>query len=147
LALPVASHGLSLPSTICSRQGYRAASGSSEAGDRSPGVTSTALAGIARYSAAKAFLDQVTRVAAVEFAARRITVNAVGPGSTVPGPFGHMTAEQKAEASSAFALGRIGEPTDTAGVVAFPASEDAGFVTGQVVYNAGGQRGPVRLDR
>ena len=58
-----------------------------------------------------------------------------------------MTAEQKKEASSAFALGRIAEPTDTAGVVAFMASEDAGFVTGQVIYNAGGQRGLVRLDR
>jgi hypothetical protein len=57
------------------------------------------------------------------------------------GPFGQMTAEQKTAASSAFALGRIGEPTDTAGVVAFLASEDAGFVTGQVIYNAGGQRG------
>jgi hypothetical protein len=37
--------------------------------------------------------------------------------------------------------------SDTAAVVAFPASEDAGFVTGQVIYNAGGQRGPIRLDR
>jgi 3-oxoacyl-[acyl-carrier protein] reductase len=63
------------------------------------------------------------------------------------GPFGQMRAEQKTAASSAFALGRIGEPTDTAGVVAFLASEDAGFVTGQVIYNAGGQRGLVRLDR
>jgi NAD(P)-dependent dehydrogenase (short-subunit alcohol dehydrogenase family) len=54
----------------------------------SSGVTSTALAGIALYSGAKAFLDQVTRVAAAEFAARRITVNAVGPGrgpSALPG--------------------------------------------------------------
>jgi 3-oxoacyl-[acyl-carrier protein] reductase len=129
----------------------RAAAGTLADGGRvvniSSGVTSTALAGIALYSGAKAFLDQVTRVAAVEFAARRITVNAVGPGSTMSGPFGQMTAEQKAEASSAFALGRIGEPTDTAGVVAFLASEDAGFVTGQVIYNAGGQRGPIRLDR
>jgi 3-oxoacyl-[acyl-carrier protein] reductase len=113
----------------------------------SSGVTSTALAGIALYSAAKAFLDQVTRVAAAEFAARRITVNAVGPGSTASGPFGQMTAEQKAEANSAFALGRIGEPADTAAVVAFLASEDAGFVTGQVIYAAGGQRGPVRIGR
>jgi 3-oxoacyl-[acyl-carrier protein] reductase len=113
----------------------------------SSGVTSTALAGIALYSAAKAFLDQVTKVAAVEFAARRITVNAVGPGSTVSGPFGHLTAEQKAAASSAFALGRVGEPADTAAVVAFLASEDAGFVTGQVIYNVGGQRGPIRLGR
>jgi 3-oxoacyl-[acyl-carrier protein] reductase len=129
----------------------RAASGALADGGRvvniSSGVTSTAVAGIALYSGAKAFLDQVTRVAAVEFAARRITVNAVGPGSTVSGPFGQMTAEQKTAASSAFALGRIGEPTDTAGVVAFLASEDAGFVTGQVIYNAGGQRGPVTLDR
>jgi 3-oxoacyl-[acyl-carrier protein] reductase len=111
----------------------------------SSGVTSTALAGIALYSAAKAFLDQVTRVAAIEFAARRITVNAVGPGSTVSGPFSHMTAEQRTEASSAFGLGRIGEPADTAAVVAFLASADAGFVTGQVIYAAGGQRGPIRV--
>jgi len=96
---------------------------------------------------ARQVAGQVTRVAAAEFAARRITVNAVGPGSTVPGPFGHMTAEQKAEASSAFALGRIGEPADTAAVVAFLASDDAGFVTGQVIYAAGGQRGPIRLGR
>jgi 3-oxoacyl-[acyl-carrier protein] reductase len=109
--------------------------------------TRSALAGIALYSGVKAFLEQVTKVAAVEFAARRITVNAVGPGSTASGPFGHMTAEQKTEVSSAFGLGRIGEPADTAAVVAFLASEDAGFVTGQVIYNAGGQRGPVRLDR
>jgi 3-oxoacyl-[acyl-carrier protein] reductase len=95
----------------------------------------------------KAFLEHVTKVAAVEFAARRITVNAVGPGSTLSGPFRHLTAQQKTEASSAFGLGRIGEPADTAAVVAFLASEDAGFITGQVTYNAGGQRGPVGLDR
>jgi NAD(P)-dependent dehydrogenase (short-subunit alcohol dehydrogenase family) len=77
----------------------------------------------------------------------RITVNAVGPGSTMSGPFGQMTAEQKTEVSSAFALGRIGEPTDTAGIVALLAFEDAGFVTGQVISNAGGRRGPVGLDR
>jgi 3-oxoacyl-[acyl-carrier protein] reductase len=109
----------------------------------SSGVTSTALAGIALYSGVKAFVDQVTRVAAVEFAARRITVNAVAPGSTVTGPFEQLSAQQRAEAGSAFALGRIGEPADTAGVVAFLASEDAGFITGQVIYNAGGQCRPI----
>jgi NAD(P)-dependent dehydrogenase (short-subunit alcohol dehydrogenase family) len=46
----------------------------------SSGVTAAAVPGIALYSGAKAFLDQVTRVAAIEFAARGITVNAVGPG-------------------------------------------------------------------
>jgi 3-oxoacyl-[acyl-carrier protein] reductase len=110
----------------------------------SSGVTSTALAGIALYSAVKAFLDQVTRVAAVEFAARGITVNAVAPGSTATGPFADLTEGQRAEAGAAFGLGRIGEPADTAAVVAFLASEEAGFVTGQVIYNVGGQHGPIR---
>jgi 3-oxoacyl-[acyl-carrier protein] reductase len=90
---------------------------------------------------------QVTRVATVEFAARGITVNAVAPGSTATGPFAQLTYQQRAEAGSAFALGRIGEAADTAVVVAFLASEDAGFVTGQIIYNIGGQRGPLRLDR
>jgi 3-oxoacyl-[acyl-carrier protein] reductase len=113
----------------------------------SSGVTATALAGIALYSGAKAFLDQVTKVAAAEFAARGITVNAVGPGSTATGPFARLTDEQRKEAGAAFGLGRIGEPADTAAVVAFLASEDAGFVTGQVIYAAGAQRGPIRLPR
>jgi 3-oxoacyl-[acyl-carrier protein] reductase len=111
----------------------------------SSGVTSTALPGLALYSGVKAFLDQVTRVAAAEFATRRITVNAVAPGSTASGPFATLTEGQREEAGSAFALGRIAEPGDTAALVAFLASEDAGFVTGQVIYNVGGQRGPVRL--
>jgi 3-oxoacyl-[acyl-carrier protein] reductase len=113
----------------------------------SSGVTSTAVAGIALYSGAKAFLDQVTRIAAIEFAARGITVNAVAPGSTTTGPFARLTEQQRAEAGSAFALGRIGEPSDTAAVVAFLASEDAGFITGQVIYVVGGQRGPVPVGR
>ena len=50
----------------------------------SSGVSGTPLAGIALYPAAKAFLEQVTKVAAVEFAERRITVNAVGPGARGP---------------------------------------------------------------
>ncbi len=111
------------------------------------GVTATAVPGIALYSGVKAFLDQVTRVAAIEFAARRITVNAVGPGSTATGPFAQLTERQRAEAGSAFSLGRIGEPSDTAAVVAFLASEDAGFITGQVIYAVGGQHGPIRVGR
>jgi 3-oxoacyl-[acyl-carrier protein] reductase len=113
----------------------------------SSGVTSTAVAGIALYSGVKAFLDQVTRVAAVELAGRGITVNAVAPGSTATGPFASLTAEQKVAAGTSFGIGRIGEPADTAAVVAFLASAEAGFVTGQVIYVVGGQHGPVRLDR
>jgi 3-oxoacyl-[acyl-carrier protein] reductase len=110
----------------------------------SSGVTATALAGIGLYSGVKAFVDQVTKVAAVEFAGRGITVNAVAPGSTATGPFARLSAEQKAAAGAAFGLGRIGEPADMAAVVAFLVSPEAGFVTGQVIYAVGGQRGPIR---
>ncbi len=81
----------------------------------------------------------------LEFAARGITVNAVAPGSTATGPFAGLSAEQKMAAGSSFGIGRIGEPADTAAVVAFLASAEAGFITGQVIYAAGGQHSPVRV--
>jgi 3-oxoacyl-[acyl-carrier protein] reductase len=109
----------------------------------SSGVTSAALPGSALYSGVKAFLEQVTKVAAAEFAARRITVNAVAPGSTATGRFAELPPERRAEMGASFALGRIGEPADTAAVVAFLASDDASFITGQVLYNTGGQHRPV----
>lgn len=110
----------------------------------SSGVTATALPGIGLYSGVKAFLDQVTRVAAAELGGRAITVNAVGPGSTATGPFAGLSTEDKERTGAAFALGRMGEPEDTANVVAFLVSPGAGFVTGQIIYAAGGQHGPVR---
>ena len=64
----------------------------------------------------------------------------MGPGSTATGPFAHLTAEQRAAAGTAFALGRIGEPAGVAAVVAvvaFLASEDASFITGQVLVEKG----------
>jgi 3-oxoacyl-[acyl-carrier protein] reductase len=109
----------------------------------SSGVTNTALPGSALYSGAKAFLDQVTKVAAIEFAARGITVNAVAPGATTTGPLTDPSPERRARMGAAFALGRVGEPADTAGLVAFLASADAAFITGQVIYNTGGQHSPV----
>jgi len=109
----------------------------------SSGVTAAALPGLALYSGVKAFLNQVTQVAAVEFAGHGITVNAVAPGSSATGPFASLSAGQKAAAGAAFALGRIGEPEDTAALVAFLASDEASFITGQVIYNTGGQRGPI----
>jgi 3-oxoacyl-[acyl-carrier protein] reductase len=108
----------------------------------SSAVTSTALAGSSLYSGVKAFLDQITRVAAVELAPRRITVNAVAPGTTATGRLADTTPEQRAEMGSSFSLGRIGEPADTAALVAFLASDEASFITGQVIYNNGGQLRP-----
>jgi 3-oxoacyl-[acyl-carrier protein] reductase len=109
----------------------------------SSAVTSTALAGLSLYSAVKAFVDQMTRVAAIEFAPRQITVNAVAPGTTATGRLADPTPEQRTQMGASFSLGRIGEPADTAALVAFLASEEAGFITGQVIYNNGGQLGPV----
>jgi 3-oxoacyl-[acyl-carrier protein] reductase len=88
-------------------------------------------------------VDQMTRVAAIEFAPRRITVNAVAPGTTATGRLAEPTPEQRTQMGASFALGRIGEPADTAALVAFLTSEEAGFITGQVIYNNGGQTGPV----
>ena len=109
----------------------------------SSGVTGSPQAGSALYAATKAFLDQMTRVAAVELAPRKITVNAVAPGTTATGRLSHLTGEQRAAAGESFGLGRIAEPADTAGLVAFLASEDAAFITGQVIHNTGAQRGRV----
>jgi 3-oxoacyl-[acyl-carrier protein] reductase len=108
----------------------------------SSAVTSTPLAGSGLYAATKAFLEQMTRVAALEFAPRRITVNAVAPGSSATGRLAVLTSERRAQLGASFTLGRIGEPADTAAVVAFLASDEAGFITGQVIYNTGGQHCP-----
>jgi 3-oxoacyl-[acyl-carrier protein] reductase len=45
--------------------------------------------------------------------------------------------------TAAFLLGRIATPADTAALAAFLASDEAGFITGQVIYNTGGQHGPI----
>jgi 3-oxoacyl-[acyl-carrier protein] reductase len=125
----------------------QAASEHLQAGGRiiniSSAVTSTALAGSALYAGVKAFLDQLTKVAAAELAPRRITVNAVAPGTTATGWLADASSEQRAQMGDAFSLGRIGEPEDTAHLVAFLASEAGSFITGQIIYNNGGQLRPV----
>jgi 3-oxoacyl-[acyl-carrier protein] reductase len=124
----------------------RAAAGPLSEGGRinvSSAVTSTALAGGSLYSGVKAFLDQMTRVAAIEFAPRRITVNAVAPGTTATGRLADPTPEQRARMGASFTIGRVGEPADAAALVAFLASGEASFITGQVIDNNGGQLRPV----
>jgi 3-oxoacyl-[acyl-carrier protein] reductase len=112
------------------------------------GVTSSAVPGSSLYSGTKAFIDQLTKVAALEFAARRITVNAIGPGSTATGPLADLPADRLAEmGAAAFLLGRLATPADTAALVAFLASNQASFITGQVIYNTGGQHGPIGRTR
>ena len=90
------------------------------------------------YAAAKAGMIGFTKGLAKELAAHQITVNAVAPG-IVETPFiGRMNQDLKEKVIASTLLGRLGRPRDIAAVVAFLATEDAGFITGQVISPNGG---------
>lgn len=95
-------------------------------------------AGQANYSASKAGLIGLTKTMAKEFAGRGITVNAVAPGYIET----DMTAVLSDEAKEAFLrvipLSRPGSPLDVANTVTFLASDEASYITGQVVCIDGG---------
>ena len=96
-------------------------------------------AGQANYAASKAGLIGLTKSLARELASRGITANAVAPG-LVPetGMTGELAAEVQQQMLSAVPLGRAGTPEDVAHAVAFLASEQAAYITGQVLVVDGG---------
>jgi 3-oxoacyl-[acyl-carrier protein] reductase len=102
----------------------------------------SAPAGGAVYSASKAALDAITRSLAAELGPRNILVNAVLPGPVETEGTEAMPNfdEFKAMMLPRTPLGRIGRPRDIATVVSFLASEDAGWITGQIIPVAGGLR-------
>jgi 3-oxoacyl-[acyl-carrier protein] reductase len=94
--------------------------------------------GQANYSAAKAGLVGLTRSAAREFASRSITVNAVAPGYIVTDMTNELPEKVKENILTAIPMGRLGEADDVAGAVCYLVSDDARYVTGQVIHVNGG---------
>ena len=103
--------------------------------------------GQANYSAAKAGMQGFTKTLALELGKFGITANAIAPGFIET----EMTAETaarvgvsfddfKAGAAQTIPVARVGQPEDIAHTVSFLASEGAGFVSGQVIYVAGGPK-------
>lgn len=95
-------------------------------------------AGQTNYAAAKAGVIGFTKSAAREFAARGITVNAVAPGFIATDMTAAMPEKAKETTLAAIPLRRMGEPEDVANAVAFLVSDQASYITGQVVKVDGG---------
>ena len=105
----------------------------------SSSTTALMLPGYAVYDATKGATEQFTHILAKEFGPRGITVNAVSPGATETETYRTGKSEQflaSLEAMSAF--GRLGRPDEIAAMVAFLASDAAGWVTAQNIRVNGG---------
>ncbi len=101
--------------------------------------------GQANYSAAKAGLQGFTKTLAIELGTFGVTANAVAPGF-IESDMTRATAERLkvsfedfiAHTAQQIPVGRVGRPEDIAATISFLVSEEAGFVSGQVIYVAGG---------
>jgi 3-oxoacyl-[acyl-carrier protein] reductase len=95
-------------------------------------------AGQTNYAASKAGLIGFTKSLARELASRNITVNAVAPGFIATHMTAGLTDEIKKKLEAQIPLGKTGQPEDVASAVAFLASAEAGYITGQVLCVDGG---------
>jgi 3-oxoacyl-[acyl-carrier protein] reductase len=92
----------------------------------------------ANYSSAKAGLVGLTKALARELASRNITVNLVAPGYVVTDMTANLSPELMQKALAVIPLQRLAQPEDIAHAVAFLASDDAAYITGQVLSVDGG---------
>jgi 3-oxoacyl-[acyl-carrier protein] reductase len=101
--------------------------------------------GYSIYAASKSALDAITGVLAKELAPRKIRVNSLNPGATLSegakaaGLLG-VESEFGRDLVGKTPLGRLGTPADIAKIAAFLASDDSGWLTGEVIPASGGLR-------
>jgi len=101
-------------------------------------VAETGNAGQANYVASKAGLIGLTRAIAIEVASRNITVNAVAPGFIETLMTEPLSQELKDKMKAMIPLGRFGRDQEIAAAIVFLASDEAGYITGQVLGVNGG---------
>lgn len=101
----------------------------------------TAIANISSYNASKGAVNNLTRSMALALAPHNIRVNAVGPGSIMTDLLKKVAHDQKVmhKILSRTPMLRVGEPIEVGRVVKFLASNDASYITGQVIYVDGGR--------
>jgi len=103
--------------------------------------------GQANYSAAKAGMQGFTKTLAIELGKFGVTANAIAPGfietemtAATAARMGIDFDELKRSAAAQIPVNRIGQPADVANIASFLAGEGAGFISGQVIYVAGGPK-------
>jgi len=100
-----------------------------------------AIPAIAPYTMSKGGVRQLTKVAALALAPHGIRVNAIGPGSIMTDMLKGVASDKAAmnRVLSRTPLGRVGEASEIASVAAFLASDEASYISGQVIYVDGGR--------
>jgi 3-oxoacyl-[acyl-carrier protein] reductase len=104
----------------------------------STGLTRGWAAGVAAYAGSKAAIEQFSRSLSKDLGPRGITVNVVLPGVTETDMTANMPSENRQHFREQTSLGRLGRPEDIADIIAFLASDDGRWITGQLIVANGG---------
>ena len=95
-------------------------------------------AGQSNYAAAKAGMEGYSRALASELGSRNVTVNCIAPGFILTDMTEELPEEQKSALLAKIPAGRLGESQEVAALVAFLASDLAGYITGETIHINGG---------